>query len=102
MEENKSMADFAEELEASYGRMYVWDRLEAMMDEQESVTVEITEVAKGGVVAYLEGVRGFIPASKLSLDYVEEAALKKYVHQMVEVRIADIDVEETKLILSAK
>lgn len=102
MEENKSMADFAEELEASYGRMYVWDRLEAMMDEQESVTVEITEVAKGGVVAYLEGVRGFIPASKLSLDYVEEAALKKYVHQMVEVRIADIDVEERKLILSAK
>ena len=43
MEENKSMADFAEELEASYGRMYVWDRLEAMMDEQESVTVEITD-----------------------------------------------------------
>ena len=44
MEENKSMADFAEELEASYGRMYVWDRLEAMMDEQESAIVEITEV----------------------------------------------------------
>ena len=78
MDENKTMEDFAEELEASYGRMYVWDRLEAMMENQENVTVEITEVAKGGVVAFLEGVRGFIPASKLALEYVEENTLKKY------------------------
>lgn len=102
MEENKTMADFAEELEASYDRMYVWDRLEAMMENQESVEVEITEVAKGGVVAFLEGVRGFIPASKLALEYVEEAALKKYLHQIVEVRIIDIDEEQRRLILSAR
>jgi small subunit ribosomal protein S1 len=102
MDENKTMADFAEELEASYGRMYVWDRLEAMMENQENVTVEITEVAKGGVVAFLEGVRGFIPASKLALEYVEENTLKKYLHQSLEVRIIDIDEEQRRLILSAR
>jgi small subunit ribosomal protein S1 len=102
MEENKTMADFAEELEASYDRMYVWDRLQAMMENQESAEVEITEVAKGGVVAFLEGVRGFIPASKLALEYVEEAVLKKYLHQTVEVRIIDIDEEQRRLILSAR
>jgi len=52
MDENMTMADFAEELEASYDRMYVWDRLEAMMENHENATVEITEVAKGGVVAF--------------------------------------------------
>lgn len=102
MEENKTMADFAEELEKSYDRMYVWDRLEAMMESHENAEVEITEVAKGGVVAFLEGVRGFIPASKLALEYVEEAALKKYLHQIVEVRIIDIDEEQRRLILSAR
>ena len=102
MEENKTMADFAEELEKSYDRMYVWDRLEAMMESHENAEVEITEVAKGGVVAFLEGVRGFIPASKLALEYVEEAALKKYLYQTVKVRIIDIDEEQRRLILSAR
>lgn len=102
MDENMTMADFAEELEKSYDRMYVWDRLEAMMESGESATVEITEVAKGGVVAFLEGVRGFIPASKLALEYVEEGALKKFLHQMIEVRIIDIDEEQRRLILSAR
>jgi len=102
MDENMTMADFAEELEASYDRMYVWDRLEAMMENQENATVEITEVAKGGVVAFFEGVRGFIPASKLALEYVEEGALKKYLHQTVEVRIIDIDEEQRRLMLSAR
>ena len=102
MDENMTMADFAEELEASYDRMYVWDRLEAMMENHENAAVEITEVAKGGVVAFFEGVRGFIPASKLALEYVEEGALKKYLHQTVEVRIIDIDEEQRRLMLSAR
>ena len=102
MEEKMTMDDFATELEASYGRMYVWDRLEAMMENQENITVEIAEVAKGGVVALVEGVRGFIPASKLALEYVEESALKKFLHQNIEVRIIDIDEEQRRMILSAR
>ena len=102
MEEKMTMDDFATELEASYGRMYVWDRLEAIMENQENITVEISEVAKGGVVALVEGVRGFIPASKLALEYVEESALKKFLHQNIEVRIIDIDEEQRRMILSAR
>lgn len=102
MEENMTMADLSAELEASYGRMYVWDRLEAMMESGESAEVEVVEVAKGGVVAFLEGVRGFIPASKLALEYVEESMLKKYLHQMIVVRIIDLDEEERRLVLSAR
>ena len=40
-----------------------WDKLNALMENQENVSVKVTEVTKGGVVAYLEGIRGFIPAS---------------------------------------
>ena len=49
-----------------------WDKLKSLQEAEENVTVKVVEAVKGGVVAFLEGVRGFIPASKLSLEYVEE------------------------------
>lgn len=79
-----------------------WDKLKAMMDNQENVTVKVTEVTKGGVVAFLEGVRGFIPASKISLEYVEEAELENYLHQNLEVRVINVDEENKRLVMSAR
>ncbi len=37
------------------------------MESQENFTVTVSEVVKGGVVADFEGIRAFIPVSKLSL-----------------------------------
>ena len=79
-----------------------WDQLNSMMENQENVSVKVTEVTKGGVVAYLEGIRGFIPASKLSLEYVEEADLESYLHQTLEVRVIGAEEENKRLILSAR
>lgn len=53
-----------------------WDKLKELLESQENITVKVTEITKGGAVGYLEGIRGFIPASKLSLEYVDEADLK--------------------------
>lgn len=79
-----------------------WDKLKMMMENQENVTVKVTDITKGGVVAFLEGVRGFIPASKISLEYVEEAELEKYLHQNLEVRVINVDEENKRLVLSAR
>ena len=79
-----------------------WDKLNSMMENQENVSVKVTEVTKGGVVAYLEGIRGFIPASKLSLEYVEEAELESYLHKTLEVRVIGAEEENKRLILSAR
>lgn len=79
-----------------------WDKLKTLMESQENVTVKVTEVTKGGVVAFLEGVRGFIPASKISLEYVEEAELENYLHQTLEVRVINVDEENKRLVLSAR
>ena len=79
-----------------------WDKLNSMMENQENVSVKVTEVTKGGVVAYLEGIRGFIPASKLSLEYVEEAELERYLHKTLEVRVIGAEEENKRLILSAR
>ncbi len=79
-----------------------WDKLKTLMESQENVTVKVTDVTKGGVVAFLEGVRGFIPASKISLEYVEETELENYLHQTLEVRVINVDEENKRLVLSAR
>ena len=40
--------------------------LKNMMEERTVVPVKIAEIVNAGAVAYLEGIRGFIPASRLS------------------------------------
>lgn len=79
-----------------------WDKLRSLMEGQENVSVKVTDVTKGGVVAFLEGVRGFIPASKISLEYVEEAELENYLYQTLEVRVINVDEENKRLVMSAR
>ena len=54
------------------------------------------------MVAYLDGIRGFIPASKLSLNYVEEDALNDWLGKELEVRVINADAENKRLVLSAR
>ena len=79
-----------------------WDKLKELLENQENVIVKVTEVTKGGVVAYLEGIRGFIPASKLSLEYVDESALESYLYKSLEVRVINVEEENRRLVLSAR
>ena len=79
-----------------------WDKLRELKDSRQNVTVKITGVTKGGAVAYLEGIRGFIPASKLSLNYVEEDDLPDYLNKELEVRVITADEEEKRLVMSAR
>ena len=77
-----------------------WDVLEQMKEEKTDVTVKVSEAVNGGAVAYIEGIRGFIPASQLDLNYVEEPA--DYVGKTLKVRVITVDQEKEKLVLSAK
>ncbi len=79
-----------------------WDRLTSLLQSKEPVTVKINGVTKAGVTTMLEGVRGFIPASKLSLGFVSEDDLKNWVNKSVEVRVITAEQEGRKLVLSAK
>lgn len=112
---SETMKDFEKELEVSYKEMEekqnmfasmndeeqaVWEELKQMKDDKTEVEVKIKEIVKGGAVAYLNEVRGFIPASKLSLSYVED--LNEFQGQHLKVRVFDIDVENKRLILSAR
>ena len=77
-----------------------WDVLEQYLEEKKSITVKVSEIVNAGAVAYVEGIRGFIPASQLDIAYVED--LQPYLGRKLTVRVITVDREKEKLVLSAK
>ena len=79
-----------------------WDKLRSYKAEGTNLKVKVAGIVKSGVVAYLEGIRGFIPASKLSLNYVEEDDLNDWLGKELEIRVIAADEEDDHLVLSAR
>lgn len=77
-----------------------WEKLKQMQEEKTVIDITVKGIVNGGVIAYVEGVRGFIPASKLSLNYVEDT--NPYLNQPLQVQVIDLDQEKGRLILSAR
>ena len=77
-----------------------WDKLEELKTSGEVIDVVVKGITNAGVIAYVEGVRGFIPASKLALGYVEDT--EEYLNKPIQVQVIDVDKDSKKLILSAK
>lgn len=77
-----------------------WDFLREAKENEQIFKVKITEAVKSGVVTYLKGIRAFIPASGIDVNYVEDT--ESYLGKNISVRIIEVDEEDKKLILSAK
>lgn len=77
-----------------------WDKLKELKQTGEAIDVVVKGIVNSGVAAYVEGVRGFIPASKLALTYVEDT--NEYLNKPLKVQVIDVDKANGKLILSAK
>ncbi|SDA44666.1 small subunit ribosomal protein S1 [Butyrivibrio sp. INlla18] len=83
-------------------QIVAWDKLKELMNSEEYVDVKISEAVKSGCVVFLEGIRGFIPASKLDLNYVDESDLDSFVGKTLKVKVITADEENKKLVLSGK
>ncbi|MGB9680871.1 MAG: S1 RNA-binding domain-containing protein [Minisyncoccia bacterium] len=89
-----------------------WERLRKIKEENQTVSLLISEANAGGLMGKLEGVIGFLPVSQLSLEHyplVENAdkekilqKLKSFVGQELKVKILDLDPNTSKLIFSEK
>ena len=77
-----------------------WEKLKEMKASKEVIDVVVKDVTNGGVIVYVEDVRGFIPASKLALEYVEDTNI--YLNKSLKVQVFEVDKSKEKLILSAK
>lgn len=76
-----------------------WDRLAQLKEEKAVVSGVVIDVVKGGILVDV-GLRGFVPASLVSLGYVED--LKSYIGKTLDMKIIECDKHSNKLVLSAK
>lgn len=92
----ETMADY----EDHFDDANPWNIVKKYWKEGTTLTVKIEGIVNGGAIAVIEGIRGFIPASRLSLSYVED--LETYLLQEIDVRVIDVDQKENRLVLSAR
>ncbi len=96
MENTETMADY----EAHFDDANPWNLVAKYQKEGTVLHLTIDGIVNGGVIAMVEGIRGFIPASRLSLSYIED--LESYLSKEVDVKVIDVDQENNRLVLSAR
>ena len=109
-EMEETMKDYEQALEESYSLMgdgvhdtdalLAWKKAKELKESKENITVTVTGIVKGGVVADFDGIRAFIPVSKLSLERIDDC--NPFLGKQIEVRVFEADMDADKLILSAK
>ena len=93
---NLTMAD----LEDHFDDANPWNVVKRYLEKKTILPVKIEGIVNGGAIAMVEGLRGFIPVSKLSLSYIED--LETYLLKDVEVQVIDVDQAGNRLVLSAR
>ncbi len=78
----------------------VWDAIVAAYESGEFVKGTGKEAVKGGLLADVMGIRAFIPASLLSLRYVEK--IDEFVGQEMDLKIIEIDKAKKRVVASRK
>ncbi|PCF49837.1 30S ribosomal protein S1 [Staphylococcus delphini] len=73
--------------------------LQEKLDNNETIEAKVTEVVKGGLVVDV-GQRGFIPASLISTDYIED--FSDYEGRVLELKVEELEPEKNRVILSRK
>lgn len=79
----------------------LWDEL--MQDtELEEKTFDAVgkEVVKGGVIADINGIRAFVPASQVSTKYIEN--LSEYVGKPMKLKVLEVDKDRKRIVASQK
>jgi small subunit ribosomal protein S1 len=86
-----------------------WDTAEKLMREKEAYEGEINGYNKGGLIVHLGALRGFVPASQVSLtrrmSYGGDSPDQRWsgmVGEPIVVRVIEVDRERRRLILSEK
>lgn len=96
IENTESMADYEEHFDDANP----WNIVKDYLEKGTILHVTIEGIVNGGAIAMVEGIRGFIPASRLSLSYIED--LESYLLKEVDVKVIEADQAQGRLILSAR
>ncbi len=77
-----------------------WDEFTKAMEEDQVIKVKGLEVNKGGLIVVIDGIRGFIPSSQFSKEYIGNIAKLK--NKVIDAKVIEVDKEKNRLIFSEK
>ena len=78
----------------------IWDELKEDYEDGTIFHMKVTEAVPSGVIGYVKGIRAFIPASQIALEYVEDT--QSYTGMTLDAVIITVDAKEKILVLSSK
>lgn len=76
-----------------------YEFLQEKLDNNENIEAKVTEVVKGGLVVDV-GQRGFVPASLISTDFIED--FSHFEGQVLKLKVEELDPANNRVILSRK
>ena len=77
-----------------------WDEIENLFKDGQNLVVKVAAVVKGGLTAYYNEIRAFIPASQIDVGFTKN--LEKYVGQEFETKFIDFNRKKNQIVLSRK
>ena len=86
--------------EAPEEEVNAWDKVQQYLEDGTILSLKIGGIVNKGVIVYVDGLRGFIPASHLEIGYVEDT--NPYLGKTVEAKVITADSEKNRLVLSVK
>ncbi len=80
-------------------REQAWESILEAYEQGQILEAEVTRVVKGGLVVDI-GLRGFVPASHVAIEYVEN--LEQFVGQTLKLKVIEVDRANNNVVLSRK
>jgi len=77
-----------------------WSLFQKYMDQGEIVEVRVLDINRGGMIARLMNVRGFIPVSQFGRQWMGK--LDQLYNKVFPVKVIEVDREKNRLIFSEK
>lgn len=79
----------------------LWDDLMSEAEDSDKVFEAVgKEVVKGGIIADINGIRAFVPASQVSTKYIEN--LSEYVGKPMRLKVLEVDKQRKRIVASQK
>lgn len=78
----------------------LWSLLQEFHEKEKAVEVTLVEKVRGGLVANLDDIRAFLPASQVDIRRVSD--LSPYVDRRVKVRIIELNRRRNRVIISRR
>ena len=79
----------------------LWDELLNQEDFEDKIFDAVgKEVVKGGIIADISGIRAFVPASQVSVKYIEN--LSEFVGKPMRLKVLEVDRQRKRIVASQK